>query len=427
MYPVFLFVLFYQLFIVLKYNIPVPYWDEWEFLLASAFPEELNLQWLFQPHNEHMIVFTRLQHWTSYKLQGWNFRTLLIMNYFMFVGVLYLLFRIGRSIVPKTSPELLLFFLIFLVSARNWENHGWAFQSQFHILMICFLLGLIVLFDESVPTFKAYLLGGFCTLLGTISFSAGIPMFCSQWFLFTVYRLSTTRFLIFKSSGYYVYTLGLLAGVIIYFSSQRDGHRIQKTSPFAYEYWDFFANFVGSGYGVGNQSFSVNIMFVAVTIFPFIAMGILAPSRLVIKNNHLIYLVLLFGFGVTALLISWGRAALGVNAASSSRYFEFAGMFYVITFFGLQIVFENQAKWVRRIINTGFGLLLFITFINDWDYAKSYKWYKSRKSQGLECMKSHEVGSEEVMCPTIYPADISQGMHNARKMELKFMKMVEGK
>ena len=43
--------------------VDVAFWDEWDFFLPGALSRKLSVSWLFEPHNEHRIVLTKLQVW----------------------------------------------------------------------------------------------------------------------------------------------------------------------------------------------------------------------------------------------------------------------------------------------------------------------------------------------------------------------------
>ena len=160
-----------NLFFILRYSIDIPFWDEWGFLIPNALSKDLNISWLFRQHNEHRIILTKLVGWILYRLFDWNLTYSIILNWFIFGALLgeVALFLPRFSEKEKLS---ILWFFPFLFSTLAYENHTWAFQSQFHFFLLFFILATRLLFQPKLTSGKI-LLGGMCCILSTFSFSAG--------------------------------------------------------------------------------------------------------------------------------------------------------------------------------------------------------------------------------------------------------------
>lgn len=122
-----------------------------------------SFEWLFRPHNNHWIVPTRAEILLFYRLNGWNLASQQLFNFLLF-GILLLsvAWGLARAISgpggwKKTSKALLIPapFLIFLLSPISYENHDWAFQSQFHFALLFAWWGCFFLFPRKVVSLEA--------------------------------------------------------------------------------------------------------------------------------------------------------------------------------------------------------------------------------------------------------------------------------
>lgn len=371
-----------------------------------------------------MIVLTKIQHWLSFKIQSWSFPTLLIVNYMLFGSIVYLLYKVGVSTHKELSKPLIVAFLLFYLSPRLAENHSWAFQSQFHFIIIFFLLNCLLLFRSGGPKWRDYILAGMGAFLAPISFSAAVPLMCVQWGVFFVHQITYRKIGLFKDKGFYLYTLGLVAGCLTYFSTYTPISGVQKTSPMKFEYWNYLVNFVGAGFGVDSEFFLLNFAVLIFVLLPLAFLLIRTFKKSLEDSSIARYLCLICGILVIPVLISWGRASLGVSLSKSGRYFEFAGMILIASFYGWQFVISQRSKTFQKYFNLAFWVFLFATFLNNWDHSKSYKYFMKRKAQGLACLSDGINKSDSLNCPTIYPGDIRSGVQKAKDLELNFIELL---
>jgi hypothetical protein len=137
-----------RLWIVNVCGSPLPVWDQWDAegygLFKPFLRGELPLSHLFQSHNEHRIVLTRLLALGLFQMNGmWDTRLEMVVNAAIAAGSAtliahLLLVEIGATWWrPVVSMVALLWALPY-----GWENTTWGFQSQVYLLVLFSFLAL---------------------------------------------------------------------------------------------------------------------------------------------------------------------------------------------------------------------------------------------------------------------------------------------
>ena len=75
----------FHFYLVAKYAVDIPFWDDW-----SHLPVHSNFSWVFAFHNEHRVPVTRLLVLILYHLNGWNIAQHQILNFIIYGGVVML-------------------------------------------------------------------------------------------------------------------------------------------------------------------------------------------------------------------------------------------------------------------------------------------------------------------------------------------------
>ncbi|MGH8032304.1 MAG: hypothetical protein ACREO8_08065 [Luteimonas sp.] len=126
-----------------RYALPLPFWDQWDsegdFLLRPWIEGTLSVSDLWQPHNEHRILPTRLTSLMLYEITGqWN------NLYSAFFDVLLAAFAAASALwlaVRESGLRGLRWLIVAMVlmcfaAPFAWENFLVGFQSQFYYLML---------------------------------------------------------------------------------------------------------------------------------------------------------------------------------------------------------------------------------------------------------------------------------------------------
>ncbi|MFZ4115258.1 MAG: hypothetical protein ACOYK6_00875 [Chthoniobacterales bacterium] len=184
-----------KFFVIAHYGSATPYWDQWDAEAANLYQPwlegRLSFQQLVAPHNEHRIVTTRLLALLLLKLNGlWNPLLQMCVNTMIhLVVILMSLFLIAYGYGKKIFFPLLFFssFLFFIPYA--WENTLAGFQAQFYFVLFFSVLTLFLLIEKKLftPLWSLGLLSGvlafFSLASGILSAAAVVAVFCLHYAL----------------------------------------------------------------------------------------------------------------------------------------------------------------------------------------------------------------------------------------------------
>jgi hypothetical protein len=168
-------VFFVRTWFVLFVGSDVPFWDQWEAEALAIYKPYLEgtLQFsdLFQPHNEHRIVFTHLLNLALLKLNAqWDPLLQMLAGAAIHSCTAGLVTWYLRGLAHSRVERCALLFAIIAVSCLpfGWQNTLWGFQSQvyFSILFSLAAMGLIGLGALRV---RNWVLGIVCAGLAFLS------------------------------------------------------------------------------------------------------------------------------------------------------------------------------------------------------------------------------------------------------------------
>jgi hypothetical protein len=240
----FLIVVGARLWLVFLYGSPVPMMDQWDGEGATLFKPwlegTLRLSDLFQPHNEHRILLSRLLALGLLALNGqWDAQLEMAVNALL-CGVMAVLIAI--ALVKLFGPELrtLIVLVVGLWSALPYghENTLWAFESSFYFLLF---FSLVAIWGLTLhPSFSWPWWTGFAGLvLACLSMASG---FFAALVLpgLSALRLITRRRLNRESMIVVILCCAIVA-IAFYFRTTVPGHAAIRADSF----W-VWANFFGS-------------------------------------------------------------------------------------------------------------------------------------------------------------------------------------
>ncbi len=434
-YAVFLAVLSYHFFVLWKTSVDIPFWDEWETLNAHARPSgTLSLKWLTAQHNEHRIVFTRLLTWAHYQLHHWDLRVAILTNFVLYTLILGTIAYWVRKIHPDFKRWILALFMTFLLSPINSENHGWAFQSQFHFTILFFLLSSTQLFHPSQSRSRL-LLGSLFAVCELYTFGSGIVFAIVLGVTFSVFKIlrahrnHTHAQKEILSLATVLLILGAGLGSWLYGFHPVDSHP-QLALPYQLSFWRFFSNLVSLGFGYLPVNFLIGMICVTWISIP-IYLSLKKIYQLNRHGNSLVtadqtqedawrWMNLTWVLGVLGALsaITLGRAGFGVQASKTSRYAEIAMMLvpWVLCLWYLELKDQPKLKlkaiWITAIIAFfGFG------------QHKSFGRYQDARVgrlEGVQCVREFYQGKNDGNCPSLYPMPIADYLRRAQALQMSF-------
>ncbi|MBF0297419.1 MAG: hypothetical protein HQK51_01790 [Oligoflexia bacterium] len=386
-----------QLYYICKYAVNVPFWDEWEFLNPDFLNTSLNWKWYFSTHNEHRIFFTKIYTHILYMINGWDIKQQTILNYFIFLLLVYILIRLARSTENK-SLEFKMFpvYIVFFFSSLNFENHMWAFQNQIHFSLLFILLAIVFGFRfsniHSANIFNTFLFS-LCLLSAMFSFSAGLAMSFSlmvlflvrEWMIGRLISLRTSMVVLFMSLGFYFWFFYLTL------PSTNGKSALSLVYPYTKMFWSYLMVLLAHGFGFDDS----NYRHVGILIF---LLWVLAATIFISNRKHWRNDLFFRWFSLSVVImsalvsISLGRAQMGFASAYASRYTEFTIILIPsIAMMYWQILSDAKYMHMRRIFLSIYFVVLLLSYSNNFSdkiYLENFK----IKQSGIQCL--HDTGKK---------------------------------
>jgi len=417
----------FHFWVISLFSLDIPFWDEWDvFPLPLEVGSEAILNWLFLPHNQHWIVPTRAQFLFAYYLNGWDLATLQCLNFFIFGLLVFSVGwglstgirqengweeRIHHLIVPAPL-------LLFLVSPIAYENHDWAFQSQFHFALLFSWWAVYFLFSGQ----GHQVAGTLMLILAVLSQSIGIAGSAAVLVILVISRFlgwrayAGSRRQAFLSI---VPTILIVSGVIVLWrrSVSRIMPDLEMAGPLQADFWTFLLNLISYGWGINHPSWGSGLLLLLLTVG--------ALMVLILQNSASTYRWLLLAWSGMILgaltAIALGRAGLGVASAQTPRYAEVTTMLIPIVVVAWAQVTEKLSR--QQLLIMGSWLVLLLLFANNWSFTKYGARYLIRM-QGIDCLKSKlQQQVDDIYCPELFPGPLGPRVERARILKLSFVEM----
>lgn len=404
----------FQFLMVVRYSVDVPFMDEWDFFWPQGLSRELSWAWLFSFHNEHRIVPTRLLAWLNLNLVGLDFALQKALNHLLFGCLLIAIVRFKNRVAGPGDFLGFPAFLAFLFSSLAVENHLWAFQSQFHLVLLFSVLAVPYACAEKrsaggTTAFCLYLVLAMYTISAGVVLAA-VYLACAAIFTAAhvarhpVDRRAGVRFVVI---GAVVIVVGIVLNRAGYGPA---GWTPPRIYPFEALFWEHFLNIVSLGFGFQQLSLGVGVACLALTIAPLAMLLRCRETRWRQSTWQLVTGIL----GILAMLatISVGRAYFA--APKTSRYAEVGFML---------VPYASLAWWLAlrpgRVRAAGLALawlLCFAGFRDDWSAAV---WAIERQADSatLECAEAYYGGLGDGICQgRTEPADLDR----AKQLGVRF-------
>jgi hypothetical protein len=413
---------------VWRCSVNVPHWDEWENLGGvERFPQHISLTWLLTQHNEHRILFTRLQTWLLLHLNGWNVATQIRMNFALFLGMVGCLTWMVRRAAPSAPGWFLALCFWSQVTDLASENHLWGFQSQFHVSLLGLMISVMLIFSRNLGWWR--LGGGILMLLFSLfSFSAALAGSAVIVGAFVGYRLlvwsdDRTRSLARELCMVSITVLVWLLAVKFYL---RDHARSGPAMVLPNEliFWDYYINLLSLGFGFTRVAAIQSIVCAALvcgTAGVFTLCVLRKRTRVELSDGFVQLLVLLLTTLAALASIALGRAGYGVGMAKSSRYAEIAALVVPCTaalWVGTSRYFKRAGLLISAVIVViaAFGLR------NNFRFMSDYPVIKRERQAGLRCVGETLLGGDvHGNCPGLYPAPIGDRIRFAESLGVSFI------
>ncbi len=413
----------FQGWLIYHYSVDLPLGDSWSLLEPGALSREFSLRWLWTQHNEHRIVFTKLQSWLFLLFDGWNQRHEVLWNYLIYGAYIASFEWVRRIAAPTLSRGFFWLLLVFLTSPIIHENHWWSFQSQFHYFLLFLNLGFCF-FLSPTPTRCKNVAASFFLLASVYSFSSGLVAVFSGVLAYVFFSYdfeAAFKNNLSKVSPVIWITLG---GIILWFFSYTKiaGHPL--TLPYRSWFWKFFANLVSGGFGIGTESFFFGVLALLFVIFPIAAViwkkwGSADLESGKTKLSSPLPLILVFSLLGALASIAVGRAFFQAGT-KTSRYLEIALPLVPLTY----LMWWNflPRSELRKFFSILYLGALFLFFSDDWYFSGYYRSQNIKVLQGQSCLKEQIKSRGIADCPDLYPAPLENQVKRAQELGASFTK-----
>jgi hypothetical protein len=345
------------------FHVNIPVSDQWELVPYIPLVEEdlpvsplRILEVLTHPHNEHQILFPRLIMLGLMKFSHWNIVWELWVNVILAIITFVTIYWFSSKVVKDTREADLTFSLIavLIFSWSQWKNWLWGWQIAIFLNVATVTLGIFLLCSYETVTWKRFLGSFFLGVVAQNSFGTGLIYWpvCFLGLCLSKDRESRKGWGRQRTAGLWLLLSMAMIGLYYLRYVRPTHHEPGWMMPFEEPelYLEHLLVYLGSPMGYNDVWFSGLMGFVGLVTFAFLTVRNLQsgenPSghEEIFRQDFKPFVLLgLYAIG-SGLLISLGRADLGIAQAMSSRYITLANMLWVSNII-LLLVYLDVWRW----------------------------------------------------------------------------------
>ena len=387
------------LYLVLRYGVNVPSWDQWTLVDSMVQLDLGSLPWagIIGQHNEHRMIFPKLLMLLLALLTRWHIVAEMLAGVLLTGCSLLILLALLRPILRETSQAATVWasFIIAatLFSLGQWENWLWGWQVQW-FLGVTAAVSTVALATRSLGSRRPWpwIAGAAgAAIVCQYSIASGVAVWISGALILT-FHPNRRRILL-------VWTAIALCTTALYFIGYV--RPLHHPSPLAaldhpLAFLIFAGNYLsgplgrdtalglGAGLAFSGLAASTAIRFwrMPELIMPWIALGTFA--------------------GATALLTAAGRVGMGTEQGFASRYAT-VGLLLTIALVPLGLLAYRAwpaGRWarLRRIVGLGGAMLLTVLVIRtDVQSLKPIAAESRKMAEARECLIRIDEATDECL------------------------------
>lgn len=334
------------------------YWDEWDARLPMDLPlSDLSWNLLWQQHNEHRLVISKILFFVDFKFFGGSNIPLILFN-FAIVGftiiAVYQVVSLGKNQISNSTVTLMVYiFTLTTFSVLQIENFSWGFQVSFFLSVLIPVISFLYYLKFTSSHLKRHMF-----LAYFLSLAALGTMASGNFSMVVIFLIS-----IFLRRGLREVALhGIL--MILFFTLYTYNYESQNSSPFAtlLQHPDFVFRYVITYFANPiNQLTYLRIPeFTAIftgIIFLYFARRIynVMKSRETEELSTFGFMLFLYSI-LIALVSAGGRYYFGVNQANASRYTTIS----LLGWFGATLVLLGSRATISKAPKSSWPKLAFV-------------------------------------------------------------------
>lgn len=409
----------WQLFLLWRYSVDLPFWEEWEFFEPEALQRGLTLDWLFRHFgtNQQVVVFTKLMAWIDYKLFSLDFARLKLMNYLVFGLFLASLVKFARQ-VTGNGFRFVPYFMLFLLSPLAYEVHAASFQSGeifvllFATLMLCYAAPEKPGVRESC-LFSAAALGAVFSMHTGVAVAGILLVGRTAFILFRILSKEAEKREAVISLA--VSWLLPLAGVVFWLSGFRDPTEASiRLLPTEVRFWGQFFDLLAFGFGIDVSNPLPGLLLLLFLLLPLLLLLFDPATRLQGSTWQILQGIVIL-LAIVA-MITFGRGAT-FTTLKLSRYTVYITPLLLFGALAWQLALQGR-KALPGVLAV-FWVFCFAAFSNDWGYG-IYRDLRQMDLATLDCVEAYNSGRGDGNCPDTHGVPIGGFFDNARKLEINF-------
>ncbi len=373
-------------YIVWKYAINIPFWDEYACGLAwierfrqASFPDQFYL--MFRQTHEHRVFSYYLTLLADYKLFGeLNFRIIIITGNLVMTGLLFVLYKMKQF----ERNEILLFapvLLLLLIPRHEITDWGIVMISSSGQYLLAFSSMLLLTKMSPRSFFAAIILA----IIATFSFGNGMFVFICGFIIL----LQKDHFSIKKSV---IWAVAMVISVLLYFTDYNFNagrHPKAEMLHHPFMFIQYILVFVGNVLSPVMKGHIILVTLAGLLILVYLSY-LLSFKWNTIKQQYLALSCLGFIFlSVVASAVS--RVGAGLQPASSGRYSLIPALFAAILYIITINIYKRRNNWII------YGFIAFLVVLYGFGLKNNVDRLESHKYQLADGLLSFYVDPTNAM------------------------------
>lgn len=347
-------VMVYSAFIGFRGYSALPYWDQWQYVRPETIVASL-----FQFHNEHRAIISKLLFWMD--AQWFGSRNIMLFAAIYLIQALHCAVLIKMALASGITGRIRLFLvpavtICALFSTQNYENLTWGFQTQFVLVFAMASASFLAFATFVAGNDRRWLLAAIgAALVASFEMANGAAVWPLLILFALHYRLSSKVLAILMLATAAV-GLTYLSGRMQF---QTDPTVVKSNVLLVAKYvlvylGGFLGDLIGSGPigralgSSGPQSIiALSMTIGAVLIGCWTGLALVAWRLVRQARPALVAIACVFGFAVaSAVATALGRAGFGLETALSARYVAGSSLATVATAFAILWLLSKRGHGV---------------------------------------------------------------------------------
>jgi hypothetical protein len=340
----------FLVFMIAKYRVDVPEWDQWTLVpfLKESYDGTLSLGHLWLQHNEHRLFFPQLIMIVLAHVSRWNTAYELATSLILAIGIFFLLARAMKKLFrilpgrPALWPFVVLSVMVF--SLNQVENWLWGWNIQVFLNILCGAGALSLLTGDKLG-WRNMAAASALSIVAVYSYAPGLIVL-PLGFLFILISRSARRG---RKKLYALSWVGLSAAVFLSYFYRYVPSGFQSSPSAILEFPLKYLKFVVTYLGAALLSSDVNpvlafwVGLAGLSIF-VVVLGAMRVERRVPFQALSLFLALSLYALVAALFASAGRFVMGDIQAMTPRYIAFSVLFWISLFVFVVLYLRSSPK-----------------------------------------------------------------------------------